>query len=119
MLQKNKIKTRIKKVIKSCPTHVTILRENKNEFGEPMSPFVVCEIVGFWHDGNTMITQITTDGGKIKRDKQYFLMLVYDQISALIKEGDYFVLNDKKYSIANLGNCNNMNIYFDMLLKEC
>lgn len=115
----SKVKPKIQKVIDKFPTKVTILRDNKNEFGECDKPLVVCEIKGFWHDGNTMISQITTDGGKVKRDKQYFLMVVYDQVSCLIKEHDYFILNNKKYSIIDLGNCNNLNIYFDLLLKEC
>lgn len=115
----SKVKPKIQKVIDKFPTKVAILRDNKNEFGESDKPLVVCEIKGFWHDGNTMISQITTDGGKVKRDKQYFLMVVYDQISCLIKEHDYFILNDKKYSVVDLGNCNNLNIYFDLLLKEC
>ena len=115
----NKIKPKIQKVINKFPTKVTVLRDRINNFGEPDTPYVVCEIKGFWHDGNTMISQITTDGGKVKRDKQYFLMVVYDQISSMIKERDYFILEDKKYSIVDLGNCNNMNIYLDLLLKEC
>lgn len=115
----NKVKPKILKVIEKFPTKVTILRDNVNEFGEPSTPYIVCEIKGFWHDGNNMISQIATDGGQIKREKRYYLMVVYDQVSTMIKEGDYFVLNDKKYSIVDLGNCNNMNIYLDMLLKRC
>lgn len=115
----NKIKPKVQKVINKFPTEVVIYRDSLNEFKEPIGKDLVCEVTGFWHDGNTMISQITTDGGKVKRDKQYFLMVVYDKISSMIKEGDYFVLEDKKYSIVDLGNCNNMNIYLDLLLKEC
>lgn len=115
----NKIKPKILKVINKFPTKVTILRDSTNEFGEPTVAHVVCEITGFWHDGNNMISKIVTDGGKVKREKQYFLMVVYDQVSSLINEGDYFILDDKKYSIVDLGDCNNMNIYLDMLLKRC
>lgn len=115
----NKIKPKIVKVINKFPTKVTILRDRVNDFGEPDTPYIVCEIKGFWHDGSNMISQITTDGGKIKRDKQYYLMVVYDQISSMIKEGDYFILEGNKYSIVDLGNCNNLNIYLDLLLKRC
>lgn len=115
----NKIKPKIERVINKFPTKVTILREVKNEFGEPGVAQVVCEITGFWHDGNNMISEITTNGGKVKREKQNFLMVVYNQVSSLINEGDYFILGNKKYSIVDLGNCNNMNIYLDMPLKRC
>lgn len=115
----NKIKPKIVKVINKFPTQVTILRDRINDFGEPDTPYIVCEIKGFWHDGNNMISQITTDGGKIKREKQYYLMVVYNQISSMIQEGDYFILDGTKYSILDLGNCNNLNIYLDLLLKRC
>ncbi|CEP46403.1 Uncharacterised protein [[Clostridium] sordellii] len=116
---KNKIKPKIQKVINKFPTEVTILRNAKNEYKEPTKPIVICNIKGFWHDGNTMISQITTNGGKIKRDRQYFLMVLYDEVSLLIKEGDFLEHKGIKYEIVDKGNCNNMDIYFDMLLKEC
>lgn len=115
----NKIKPKIIKAINKMPTKVTILRDNLNEFGEPNVSFIVCELKGLWHEGSNMISQITTDKGEVKRERQNFLMVVYDQVSCLIKEGDYFILNDVKYEIVDKGNCNNMNIYFDMLLKRC
>ncbi|TAN64777.1 hypothetical protein WS9_013365 [Paraclostridium sordellii 8483] len=118
MIEK-KIKPKIQKVINKFPTEVTILRNAKNEYEEPTKPITICNIKGFWHDGSTMISQITTNGGKIKRDRQYFLMVLYDQVSLLIKEGDFFEHKGVKYEIVDKGNCNNMDIYFDMLLEEC
>lgn len=115
----SKVKPKIQKAIDKLPTKVTIERDKLNDYGEPGTPYIVCEITGLWHDGSNMISQIATDGGKVKREKQYYLMVVYDQVSSLINEGDYFILDDKKYSIVDLGNCNNMNIYLDMLLKRC
>ena len=117
----NKIKPKIVKVINKFPTQVTILRDRVNDFGEPDTPYIVCEIKGFWHDGSNALGKITkiTEGGEIKREKQYYLMVVYDQISSMIQEGDYFILNGTKYSILDLGNCNNLNIYLDLLLKRC
>lgn len=115
----NKVKPKIQKAINKMPTKVTILRNTTNEFGEPSVAHVVCEITGLWHDGNNMISQIVTNSGEIKRQKQNFLMVIYDQVSCLIKEGDYFTLKGTKYEIVDKGNTNNMDIYFDMLVRKC
>lgn len=114
----NKIKPKILKVINKFPTKVTILRATTNEFGEPGVSQVICEIIGFWHDGSNMISQIVTNSGEVKRQKQNFLMVVYDQVSCLIEEGDYFKLDGEKFEIVDKGNKNKMNIYFDMLVRR-
>ena len=68
----NKIKPKIEKVINKFPTEVIIYRDIHNEFGEPSTNNEICTIKGFWHDGNTMISQLVGDSGNIKRDKQNF-----------------------------------------------
>lgn len=113
----NKIKPKIEKVINKFPTSVAIYRNAKNEFGEPAGEDLVCEITGFYHEGNTQITAITTDKGEVKRSNQKFLMVVYNEQTLEIKENDYFVLDNVKYVIKDKGNQNRLNIYFDMLLE--
>lgn len=115
----NKIKPKILKVINKFPTSVTILRDSTNEFGEPDLAHEICKVTGFWHDGSSVISQITNDAGTIKREKQSYLMLTYNENSCLIKEGDYFKLDNEKFEIVDKGNKNKMNIYFDMLVKRC
>lgn len=113
----NKIKPKIEKVINKFPTDVSIYRDSKNEFGEPAGKDLVCDITGFYHEGNAQITAITTDKGEVKRSSQKFLMVVYNDTSIKIKENDYFVLDGIKYIIKDKGNQNRLNIYFDMLLE--
>ncbi|GIM32711.1 hypothetical protein [Paraclostridium bifermentans] len=115
----NKIKPKIQKAINKMPTKVTVLRNTTNEFGEPSVAHVVCEITGLWHDGSNMISQIVTNSGEVKRQKQNFLMVIYDQVSCLIEERDYFELDGEKFEIVDKGNKNKMNIYFDMLVRKC
>lgn len=115
----NKIKPKILKVINKFPTKVIIKRSKLNEFNEPIVDMIVCEVTGFWHDGNNMISHYIATSGAIKRDKQNFLMVVYDQVSELIEEGDFFEHKGIKYEIVDKGNCNNMDVYFDMLLRRC
>lgn len=115
----NKIKPKIQKVINKFPTQVEILRDGKNEFGEPTTGELVCSVKGFYHEGNNMIRAITTDKGEVKRNKQKSLMVIYDDETIKIKENDYFLLDNIKYKIKDLGNQNRLNIYFDMLLERC
>lgn len=113
----NKIKSKVKKVIDKFPTYVDIYRDIKNEFGEPGGKDLICSVKGFYHEGNTQISAITTDKGEVKRNKQKFLMIIYDEDTIKIKENDYFLLDNVKYRIKDLGNQNRLNIYFDMLLE--
>ena len=113
----NKIKLKVKKVIDKFPTNVDIYRNVKNEFGEPMDQELICSIKGFYHEGNNQISAITTDKGEVKRAKQEFLMILYDEETVKIKENDYFTLDNKKYIIKTKSNPNKLNIYFDMLLE--
>lgn len=113
----NKIKPKIQKVINKFPTEVVIYRDSLNEFKEPIGKDIVCEVTGFYHEGNAQISAITTDKGEVKRSKQKFLMVIYDEETVKIQENDYFILDDKKYIIKDLGNQNRLNIYFDMLLE--
>ena len=115
----NKIKPKIQKVIDKFPTYIDIYRDVKNEFGEPVGKDLICTVKGFYHEGNTQISAITTDKGQVKRSKQIFLMVVYDDTTIKIKENDYFSLDDVRYIIRDLGNQNRLNIYFDMLVERC
>ena len=114
----NKIKPKVKKVIDKFPTYVDIYRNSKNEFEEPGGKELIYEnLKGFYHEGNTQISTITTDKGEIKRNKQKFLMVIYGEDTVKIQENDYFMLDNKKYIRKDLGNQNRLNIYFDMLLE--
>ena len=88
----NKIKPKIQKVIDKFPTYVDIYRDAKNEFEEPNGKDLVCSVKGFYHEGNTQISAITTDKGQVKRSKQMFLMVIYDEDTVKIKENDYDII---------------------------
>lgn len=115
----NKIKPKVKKVIDKFPTYVDIYRDVKNEFGEPEGRDLICRVKGFYHEGTSQVSAITTDKGAVKRDKQKFLMVLYDETTINIRENDYFTLDNIKYKIKDLGNQNKLNIYFDMLIEGC
>ena len=102
----NKIKPKVKKVIDKFPTYVDFYRDVKNEFGEPGGKDLVCSVKGFYHEGNTQISAITTDKGQVKRSKQMFLMVIYDEdtvtdqplrqiVAELIREKALHALNEE------------------------
>lgn len=115
----NKIKPKIERVINKFPTEVIIYRGTKNEFGEPGETVKVCDITGFYHEGNYQIKVIRNDGGTYKSDKGTFLMVLYDDKSKTIEEGDCLFLDNIKYEIKDKGNMNRLNIYFDMKIERC
>lgn len=115
----NKIKPKIVKVIDKFPTYVDIYRDMKNDFGEPNGKDLVCSIKGFFHESTSTISVSLSDKGEVRKNKQAFLMIAYDDTSINIKENDYFMLDNVKYVIKDLGNQNRLNIYFDMLVERC
>lgn len=115
----NKIKPKVKKVIDKFPTVVDVYREVKNEFGEPEEEQFICSVTGFYHEGTSQISAITADKGEVKRNKQKFLMVLYDETTINIKENDYFILDNIRFKIKDLGNQNRLNIYLDMSLEVC
>lgn len=115
----NKIKSKIQKVINKFPTSVSIYRDGKNEFGEPSEKEYICDVTGFYHEGTSSVSVSLVDKGEVKSNKQKFLMVIYDDISIKIEENDYFMLDNVKYVIKDLGNQNRLNIYFDMLVERC
>ena len=113
----NKIKPKIAKVINKFPTNVDIYRDVLNEYNEPIANELVCNITGFYHEGSTGINFNTLDKGQILHIGSKKLMVVYNEATMQIKEGDYFYLDNTKYIIRDKGNQNRLNIYFDMLLE--
>lgn len=114
----NKIKPKILKVINKFPTHVTIYRNTLNEFGEPGAEQEVCSVTGFYHEESSHATFSTVEKGIVRKEPSKYLMVVYDDITTQIQEGDFLILDNTKFYIKDKGNQNRLNIYFDMLLEN-
>lgn len=115
----NKIKPKITKVINKFPTNVDIYRDILNEYNEPITNEFICNVTGFYHEGTAKNKADfnTLDKGQILNIGSKKLMVVYNETTMQIKEGDYFYLDNTKYIIRDKGNQNRLNIYFDMLLE--
>ena len=121
MINKEKIKAKVKKAIKKLPSQAVVKRAYTNDFGEKSDLLeLVCEIEGLYHESNNQYSQNITLQNKaevIKRKNIYFL-IAYDETAKLIQKDDYIYINGYKYQIKDLGNVNKMDIYMDMRLQE-
>lgn len=121
MINKEKIKAKVKKAIKKLPSRAVVKRAYTNDFGEKSDLLeLVCELEGLYHESNNQYSQNITLQNKaevIKGENIYFL-ITYDETAKLIQKDDYIYINGYKYQIKDLGNVNKMDIYMDMRLQE-
>ena len=121
MINKEKIKAKVKKAIKKLPSQAVVKRAYTNDFGEKSDLLeLVCELEGLYHESNNQYSQNITLQNKaevIKRKNIYFL-IAYDETAKLIQKDDYIYIEGYKYQIKDLGNVNKMDIYMDMRLQE-
>lgn len=121
MINKEKIKAKVKKAIRKLPSYAVVKRAYTNDFGEKSDLLeLVCELEGLYHESNNQYSQNITLQNKaevIKGENIYFL-ITYDETAKLIQKDDYIYINGYKYQIKDLGNVNKMDIYMDMRLQE-
>lgn len=120
MINKDKIKAKVKKAIKKLPSQAVVKRAYENDFGEKsdlLELVLVCELEGLYHEGiNLSIT--LENKGEVKSDKGLYFLIAYDETAKLIQKDDYIYIEGYKYQIKDLGNVNKMDIYMDMKLQE-
>lgn len=118
MINKEKIKAKVKKAIKKLPSQAVVKRAYTNDFGEKSDLLeLVCELEGLYHEGSNL--SITLENkGEVKSDKGLYFLIAYDETAKLIQKDDYIYIEGYKYQIKDLGNVNKMNIYMDIRLQE-
>lgn len=118
MINKEKIKAKVKKAIKKLPSQAVVKRAYTNDFGEKSDLLeLVCEIEGLYHEGSNL-SIVLQDKGEVKSDKGLYFLISYDETAKLIQKDDYIYIEGYKYQIKDLGNVNKMDIYMDMKLHE-
>lgn len=118
MINKEKIKAKVKKAVKKLPSQAVVKRAYTNDFGEKSDLLeLVCELEGLYHEGSNL--SITLENkGEVKSDKGLYFLIAYDETAKLIQKDDYIYIEGYKYRIKDLGNVNKMDIYMDMRLQE-
>lgn len=99
-----------------------MLRDEKNEFGEPGGRQVVAVIRGqYYHGGynrgrNEYVSLNIAESGKTPRSFAEKFMTVVDEDTLRIRVGDILALGVSLYEITDLGN--NFGVYYDMSLEK-
>lgn len=121
MINKEKIKAKVKKAIKKLPSRAVVKRAYTNDFGEKSDLLeLVCELEGLYHESNNQYSQNITlqNKAEVIKEKNIYFLVAYDETAKLIQKDDYIYINGYKYQIKDLGNVNKMDIYMDMRLQE-
>lgn len=121
MINKEKIKAKVKKAIKKLPSQAVVKRAYTNDFGEKSDLLeLVCELEGLYHESNKEYRQSITLGNKAEviKEKDLYFLIAYDETAKLIQKDDYIYIEGYKYQIKDLGDVNKMAIYMDMLLQK-
>ena len=121
MINKEKIRAKVRKAIKKLPTQAIVKRAYINDFGEKTKLLEdICTLEGLYHESNAQygIAVTLENKAEIIRGKNPYFLVVCDETAKLIQKDDYLILNNTKYLIKDLGNINKMDIYMDMMLQE-
>jgi len=95
---------------------INILRNGENAFKEKSSDLYVCTIKSYYYKSNLKLTLKNGDAATVNRGHEDKLLVTFNDESKKIKQDDYFILNDIKYKIIDLGNVED--IIFDMSLER-
>lgn len=121
MINKEKIRAKVKKAIKKLPTKAIIKRSYLNAFGEKTDLLEeICILEGLYHESNNQYGSTITleNKAELMKEKNIYFLIVFDEIARLIQKDDFLVIGNIKYQIKDLGNVNNMDIYMDVRLQE-
>lgn len=111
------IKLKVKKAIMKLPSVVDVYRHKLGDRNEPTGEELVVQLTGLYHKAqNSFISAILAERGETKSRQVEYFMTIIDDDSALVRDGDFFILNDIKYKIVDLG-CS-QGICYDFALER-
>lgn len=120
-INKEKIKTKVKKAIKKLPSQAVVKRAYINDFGEKTNLLdQICILEGLYHESSNQFGQNITlqNKAEVKKEKNLYFLVVYDETAKLIQKDDYLFIGNTKFIIKDLGDVNKMNIYMDIKIQE-
>lgn len=95
---------------------INVLRNGKNAFKEKVNDLYVCTIKGYYHKNNLKLTLSFGEAATVNHGNEDKLLVVVNDESKKIQKDDYFILDNVKYKIIELGNVED--IIFDMSLER-
>lgn len=115
--RKNKIRKQILSKISPFMREVVIFRDGKNAFKESKSkPDYVGKFLGYKHTDNSNLYAQAAQNTTINKTYSDRFLIIVDDDSLKIQEGDYFYIDNVKHTIIDKGNL--MDIVFDMFIDK-
>ena len=118
MLNKESIRKQISQAIKQLPSVGVIYRENINRYNERVGFNKIAEIEGLFYGTEKYYKKEII----LEEESQFFpiinrhFLVVYDEFSAKVKQGDILKVENRFFKINDVGE--NMQIYCLMFLTE-
>ena len=117
----NMIRKKVERVIKECPTEVTVLYDKykDDKYGgvelvqEGVEKFT---IIGVYDNVSRSLSTIESDGGIVPVIGNLKFYTLYEE-DKQFKVGDYFYIKDEKFTIKNAINILNLNICWQLDLE--
>ena len=117
----NMIRKKVERVIKECPTEVTVLYDKykDDKYGgvelvqEGVEKFTT---IGVYDNVSRSLSTIESDGGIVPVISNLKFYTLYEE-DKQFKVGDYFYIKDEKFTIKNAINILNLNICWQLDLE--
>lgn len=103
----------IRNNIKRYGVQCSILRGEKNDFGEPTSPEKILDCKGLYHDATEHLSVNLTDGGSVQAKKVPYLLLIYTD---KLQRDDIVIVNNHNYKIIGINDIGNLGMIVDISL---
>lgn len=116
----SRVAPKIAKVIRRFPTTVKVVTIKLNKYKEPEALIVkIPELTGFYHE-NTFKMRIALEdkGVEYLKDNAMYLMVLIDDETKSIEQGDLFLLDDEYFEVVDKHNPNRLNIYYDVEIRK-
>lgn len=109
---------KLRRLIQIAGTTLSFQRDNLNSLKEPDgTSTVVCTAKGVWHTTNEYITITSGDAASVQsKNNPRFLVQFKD--AEKISQGDYTMLNGKKYKVSGITNVGDICLASDISLEE-
>lgn len=108
---------KVKREIERYGSLYTCFRTKTDKYGEPLEESEqVAEFKGLYHAEKSYSTRKINDGTNTRTKGQPMLLCLFDDAEK-INNGDYFIINGKKFIVSDKNNMFESNIFINLSLE--
>lgn len=108
---------KIRRLINTQGSEVTVKIPSKNKFNEPTDTAETFTITGVFHEVTSYLSKTTSDGSTMRRKSSPMLLCLWEEVQH-IHHLDQVMLNDRLYRIGEIKNICESNVVADISLEE-